>query len=337
MEIGGIAIEPGRVFVVAEIGNNHEGDLGAAREMVAAAAECGVDAVKFQTFRTELFQSPDDPARLARLRSFELTPAQFQDLHEHTRARGLRFLSTPLDLESADFLEPLVDAYKIASGDNDFVALLDRVARSGKPVVVSTGMSDLVTVQAAQARLEAVWARRGGRGELAVLHCLSSYPAPLEQVNLAAIPFLAQQLGCAVGYSDHTLGVEACRLAVAAGALIVEKHFTLDKQRSSFRDHQLSADPAEMKTLVQEVRRVADLLGPRQKVVQPCEEATIPVARRSLRAAADLPAGHRLRATDLVCLRPFRGLPPGQESRLLGRALKRGRTRGEAILPEDVE
>src|SRR5207244_6909442 len=143
--------------------------------------------------------------------------------------------------------------------------------------------------------------------QLAILHCVSSYPVPPDQANLAAIPFLASQLGCTVGYSDHTTGVEACLIAVALGAQIIEKHFTLDKHYSDFRDHQLSADPPEMKRLVDGIAHVTLLLGRPEKRIQPSEVATAQAARRSIAAAADLPAGHRLRLEDLLWIRPAAG------------------------------
>ncbi len=244
-----------RVLVVAEIGNNHEGNYQLAAEMVRQAARSGVGAVKFQTMRAAHFVRRADSARFERLKRFELSGTQFASLSELAHELGLLFISTPFYLEAAGFLEPLVDAYKIASGDNDFFPLLDRVAHTGKPVIVSTGVSDLAQIAAAVGSLRAQWHAQSRTGELGLLHCVSSYPTPPEQANLRSIPFLAERFDCTIGYSDHTLGTEAAVLAVAAGARIVEKHFTLDKHHSDFRDHQLSADPAEMEMLVKRIRR----------------------------------------------------------------------------------
>lgn len=328
MRIGGF--ETGaRVLIVAEIGNNHEGDFGAAQELVREAAACGAGAVKLQTYRTPLFVRPVDRERYERMSRFELPPEQVEELAGLARSLGLLFLSTPLDLESAALLEPLVDAYKIASGDNDFLALLEAVAATGKPAILSTGLSDLAQVERATQLFR-------GR-ELAVLHCTSAYPAPPEEANLAAIRLLAERLGCTVGYSDHTLGVEACAAAVAVGARILEKHFTLDKERSSFRDHRLSADPPELRELVTRVRRVETLLGKPEKAVQPSEEGLAVAARRSIVAAADLPAGHTVGPEDLTWLRPADGLRPGDEGLLLGRRLRRAVSLGETLLPADVD
>ncbi|MDX6650821.1 MAG: hypothetical protein QOJ97_2772 [Solirubrobacteraceae bacterium] len=321
-----------RVVVVAEIGNNHEGDPDVARELVRRAAEAGAHGVKLQTFHTPRFVRPRDEARFAQLSGYELAPAVVEELAELARSLGLAFLSTPLDLASADLLAPLVDAYKIASGDNDFLPLLERVGASGKPVIVSTGLVDL---EGARAARDAV--ARAGAPDVAVLHAVTAYPPPAEEVNLRAISVLTEQLGGTVGYSDHTLGADACLVAVALGARILEKHFTLDHEHSDFRDHRLSAEPEELRDLVARVAGVDAMLGSGEKVVQPAESSIAAAVRRSIAAARDLPAGHRLELSDLAWLRPRDGLAPGEEDRLLGRTLRREVPAGESILEEDVE
>jgi N,N'-diacetyllegionaminate synthase len=322
-----------KILIVAEIGNNHEGNFDVACRMVEAAADAGVDAVKFQTFQTRLFTSNADPARVERLTRFELTQDQFRALEQLARTRGLIFFSTPLDLVSARFLQPLVDVFKVASGDNDFLPLIQQLAATGKPLIISTGLADLAHLE----RVAAFAREHGADGHLAFLHCVCAYPAPPGDVNLRAIPMLAERLGCPIGWSDHTLGPEACLAAAAIGARILEKHFTLDKNFSAFRDHQLSADPAEMKYIVEGVRKVEALLGTPDKRVQPSEEANLKAARRSIAAAAALPRGHVLGADDLIWVRPAVGLPPGQEQRLLARTLARDIAAGEAITEKDVD
>jgi len=322
-----------RILIVAEIGNNHEGSFEVACRMVEAAADAGVDAVKFQTFQTKLFTSNADPARFERLARFELSQDNFVALARLARTRGLIFFSTPLDLVSARFLEPLVDVFKIASGDNDFLPLIAQVCATGKPVIISTGLADLAHVR----RIAAFARDAGAGGRLAFLHCVCAYPAPPAEVHLRAIPVMERELDCPVGWSDHTLGPEACLAAAAVGARILEKHFTLDKNFSAFRDHQLSADPAEMRQIVDGVRRVEVLLGSPEKRVQPSEEPNLRAARRSIAAVADLPRGHRLRPEDLIWVRPAIGLPPGEEQRLLARALTRDVAAGEAITERDVD
>jgi len=327
----------GKVLVVAEIGNNHEGNFEVARELVRRAAECGVGAVKFQTFKTEYFVSKSDVDRFNRLKSFELSYPQFEELSRQARSLGLLFISTPLDVASAEFLNRIVDAYKIASGDNNFYPLIESACKTGKPLIVSSGLSDLAQLTKTKRFVADQWRQREINQELAILHCVSSYPVPPEQANLAAIPFLARELGGVIGYSDHTIGIDACRIAVALGAQIIEKHFTLDKLYSDFRDHQLSADPPEMKRLVEQVRDVRSMLGKPEKEIQPCEAALQGLIRRSIVAAADFSAGHRLGSSDLIWLRPENGLPPGDEAQVVGRRLSRALAFGEPIRLNDLE
>jgi N,N'-diacetyllegionaminate synthase len=325
------------VLVVAEIGNNHEGNFDLAAEMIRQAAGCGVRAVKFQTVRAAQLVRRAETDRFARLTRFELSQRQFAELSELAHELGLLFISTPLSLEAATFLEPMVDAYKIASGDNDFFPLLEKIASTGKPVVVSTGVSDVSQVDATVRFLRGQWESQRKSGDLALLHCVSSYPTPPHEANLASIPFLAEEFGCTVGYSDHTLGTQAAVLAVAAGARIIEKHFTLDKHQSDFRDHQLSADPAEMAELINRVIEVDLLLGTPGKTIQPCEAASQTAIRRSIVAARDLKAGTTIAAADLKWIRPGDGLRPGNEALLLGRRLKRDLRENEAFSLGDVE
>lgn len=336
VQIGSIDLDA-KICVVAEIGNNHEGHFDLAAELVRQAAACGADAVKFQTYRTERFVNAADRARFDRLKSFELTPGQFGQLAELAHSLGIAFLSTPLDLESARFLSGIVDAFKIASGDNTFDPLLRAVARTDKAVVLSSGLCDLGQIAASKRVIEREWEAAGIQRELAVLHCVTSYPAPPQEANLAAIPLLARELGCTIGYSDHTLGLTACLTAVALGARIIEKHFTLDKQQSTFRDHQLSADPADLRALVQGVAEVNMLLGRSRKALQDSEVPLLPLVRRSIVAAADLEPGHEITWGDLMWTRPAGGLPPGDESRLLGRVVRRRVPFGERILPADID
>ncbi len=308
------------VFVVAEIGNNHEGDFGRAKDMVQRAVDSGVDAVKFQTFKTEWFTSPTDPARIKRLKGFELTYDQFAELAELTKSLGAMFMSTPFELESARFLRTICDALKIASGDNDYWDLVRACAETELPLIVSSGMSTLEETRKLVGFLREV---RPKSTSFALLHCVSAYPAPPEQANLRAIPLLARELGCEVGYSDHTLGIETCTAAVALGARVIEKHFTLSHTLSDFRDHQLSADPAEMTELVKRIRRVEPLLGEGVKALQPGEVEVARAARRSAAASRDLKQGHVLTKEDLVFLRPGTGIRPGEEGSLLGKKLAR--------------
>lgn len=310
------------VLVVAEIGNNHEGDVALAEELVGLAAGAGAQAVKFQTIVPERLVGPDQPQRLQQLRRFALSEEHHRRLARAAQAAGVLFLSTPFDIGSVAMLEPLVPAFKIASGDNDFVPLLEAVAATGKPVLLSTGMADLAGVAASMGVIRRAWRESDADPGLVLLHCVSAYPAPANEANLRAIPALAA-LGETVGYSDHTIGVAAAPLAVALGARVIEKHFTIAHDHSDFRDHKLSANPAEMRELVERVREANALLGDGVKRVMPAETDTARAARRSIVASRGLAAGHVVAWDDLAWLRPAGGLAPGREGTILGRRLRR--------------
>lgn len=331
MKIGAIDLSS-EVLVIAEIGNNHEGDFGLATEMVHAAAAAGAQAVKFQTIQPERLVSATQAARIEQLGRYAFNRDQFAELAGIARAAGAMFLSTPFTPDVVPWLDPLVPAFKIASGDNNFTQLLAAVAATGKPILLSTGMTDLAAINQACKIIGNV----ASAGEIALLHCVSAYPTPPEQANLRAIATLARETGKVVGYSDHTLGVDAAVLSVALGARIIEKHFTLSKTQSDFRDHALSADPAEMAELVRQVRLAQTLLGTGEKILQDGEMPTAAAARRSIVARATLPAGHLLADADLDWLRPGGGLAPGQESLILGRRLTQPVARGEMIKPDMV-
>lgn len=323
-----------KVLVIAEIGNNHEGSYSLAEEMVGRAAEAGADAVKFQTFRTEHYVSASDEARFARLRKFELKPADFERLAAVARRAGALFISTPFDLFSVDVLEPLVDAYKISSSDNSFYPLMEKVARTRKPTLFSCGLAGLDEVVHSAAFFRRIWRETGHAGELAALHCVSAYPVPPEDANILSVRALRKALADTVGYSDHTLGIEAALMAVTLGAEIVEKHFTLDKNYSDFRDHQISADPAELRRLVEGIARVRTYLGRPGKEVGKSEQGGLTAFRRSIIAARDLAEGEVLTLEKLTWVRPAGGLPPGKEGLLLGRSARRAVKAGERLLPE---
>ena len=336
MRIGAIETDD-RIVVVAEIGNNHEGNPERARELVRRAAECGVDAVKVQTFRTEHFVGRHDSERFARLKSFELAIGAFAGMALEGRGLELAFIATPLDIESATALEPIVDAYKIASGDITFAPLLVTVARTGRPVLISSGASMPEEVVQAADVIRREWRSRGVRQMLGVLQCVSSYPAPAEEANLGAIRALAESCGATPGYSDHVLGNDAAVAAAAAGARIIEKHFTLDKRFSEFRDHNLSADPGEMRELVARVRSTERMLGTGRKLVQPSEAGMRQAIRRSVVMARDCRSGQTLTGDDLTWVRPGGGLAPGSEDALLGKRLRRDIRAGERLTAADVE
>ncbi|MDO8599759.1 MAG: N-acetylneuraminate synthase family protein [bacterium] len=326
-----------RILVVAEIGNNHEGSVTAAEELVGRAAEAGADVVKFQTIVPERLVASSETQRREQLRRLCLTYDDFRRLAAVAMREGIAFLSTPFDLESVAFLDPLVSAFKIASGDHTCPPLLRAVAATGKPIMCSTGFGSLESIAAAKQCIEAEWEVRGLRSEIAFLHCVASYPVSPEQANLRAIATLAAAFpSCTIGYSDHVTGVDAAVAAAAIGARIIEKHFTLDHHTSDFRDHQLSADPEELRELVARVRAVEEMRGTGEKILQPGEHAIARASQRSLAAARDLPEGHVITSSDLTVLRPACGIPASAFDVVVGQRLTRRVGAGEVLMTEMV-
>jgi len=311
-----------KVFVIAEVGNNHEGDFGLAKELIHLARNAGADAVKFQTIKPERLVSVTETARIQRLSSFAFSGDQFRELAAEAKRAGIHFMSTPFDLDAVDLLAPLVPAFKIASGDNDFLPLLDKVARTGKPIVMSAGMATRDEIALRAGFIKSVWAETGKPGDLCLLHCVVSYPASPDQANLGAIRALAGP-DWTVGYSDHTIGIDAAVLAVGLGARVIEKHFTISKTHSDFRDHSLSADPGDLAEMIKRIRAAEILLGSGVPGPMPEEQSNLTAARRQIVAARDLAAGTVLAPADFSWVRPrdADGMKPGEEAKLIGKTL----------------
>ena len=327
MKIGKIDTDK-KVFIIAEIGNNHEGNFKLAKKMINEAAVAGVDAVKFQTFIPEKFVSSVDRSRLDKLKSFQLSYDQFKELSLIAKKKGLIFFSTPLDIESAKFLNTIQPIFKIASGDNNFYPLIETVLAFKKPLIISTGASDISNIKKLYNRIY----KNFSKINLAFLHCVSSYPVPNEEVSLASIFYLKKKFPrVVIGYSDHTLGIDAAVWSVIAGARIVEKHFTLDKNYSDFRDHQLSADLGEMNLLVKKIRQAEKMLGKQEKKLSPCEKEMNIMGRRSIAVNRDILKGTKLQKSDFIFLRPGKGFSPDEGNKLLGKKIIRNLKKYEII------
>lgn len=342
-----------RVFVIAEAGVNHNGSVDMALALVEAAAQSGADAVKFQTFRADevasrtagkagyqVRSSGSRESQLEMLRRLELSHEAHRILSDRCRERGLVFLSTPFDLDSARFLaEKLyVSRIKIPSGEITNGPLLLGIATLGKSVILSTGMSTLDEVELALgvlaygylegnapptgASFRAAFASPQGRAVLnakvSLLHCTTEYPAPFDQVNLRAMDTLASAFGLPVGLSDHTMGTAVAIAAAARGATIIEKHFTLDRSLPG-PDHMASLEPEELDGLVASIRQVEQALGSPEKQPTPAELPNLPIARRSLVAAVPVGRGEPWSEANLACKRPGTGLSPMRYWDLLGR------------------
>jgi len=319
------------VLVVAEVGNNHEGSYSLAEEMIGLISEAGANAVKFQTFITESYISRKDKDRFDRLKSFELTFNEFEKLSKLAKNSGLIFLSTPFDIESANFLNTIVPAFKIASGDNTFFPLIETIASFAKPIILSTGMITIDQIKNILLFITKIWEKFQINEQICVLHCTAAYPTPLEEVNLSVIQSLQKKLNCTVGYSDHTIGIDAAALSVAFGARVVEKHFTIDKNYSDFHDHKLSADPKDLKNLVEKINLIEKLIGTSEKNIQTSEKKNINAVRRSIVAKNDLPSGKTIQWDDLMWVRPGDGLPPGKENLIIGKVVSDAIKSGEKI------
>lgn len=313
-----------RPLLIAEIGNNHEGDPVRAAELVDAAVAAGADAVKVQIIDPPRLVNRSQTARIAQLGRYALGRDVFMELAARTRRGGALFMASVFDCESLSAWAPDLDAIKIASGDLDLDPMLAIAAGSGRPTILSTGMATLPEIlRAVDVHEAALPAGRAAADALALLHCTSLYPTPWEAANLRAIPMLAAATGLVTGYSDHTLGTEAVAVALALGARVIEKHFTLDKAQSDFRDHALSADPPEFARIAQLVRGFEDMAGTGRRALPLPDAATRAAARRSIVARRDLVAGAVLTMDDLDYVRPEGGLPPGQAAALVGRRLRR--------------
>jgi N,N'-diacetyllegionaminate synthase len=328
VQIGNKLIGPAQpVFVIAEAGVNHNGDLKMARALIDVAVEAGADAVKFQTFQADRLVTPNAPkaeyqlqttgeaeSQLEMLRRLELSPNAHRELQSYCYERGILFLSTPFDQEAVDLLDGLgVPAFKISSGDLTNSPLLEYVASKGKPVILSTGMSELSELIEAVSVLNTA-----GCENPVLLHCVSNYPAQPSEVNLRAMLTMRSAFDVPVGFSDHTEGIDVALAAVALGACVIEKHFTLDRTLTG-PDHRASLEPAELRELVRSIRRVETALGSGRKMPSASEVETAKVARRSLVAAHDIPAGATLEREMVVLRRPGTGMSPAMLETLRGR------------------
>jgi N-acetylneuraminate synthase len=331
-----------RVFVIAEAGVNYNGDLDLARQLVDAAAAAGADAIKFQSFRAETLASRSAPkanyqiaatggdeSQFEMLKRLELSDEAHRILMAYCAKRSILFLSTPFDEERADFLQSLgMPAFKIPSGEITNLPFLAHVAAKKKPILLSTGMSDLTEVGQA---VEII--RRAGGDELALLHCLTNYPADPSEANLRAMKTMADAFSLPVGYSDHTPGIEVALAAVALGARIIEKHFTASRVLPG-PDHAASLEPLELKALVQGVRTVESALGNGIKRSMPSEEGNRRVARKSLVASRDISAGAVIGDDDIAVLRPGTGVSPAHRDQVIGKKARTTILRGIPITLE---
>jgi len=330
-----------KTLIIAEAGVNHNGDLVLARQLIDVAAEAGADMVKFQTFSADRLVTPhaskaDYQAKTtdagesqhAMIRRLELTRDMHEALIAHCKSRGIQFFSTGFDQESIDMLVELgLDRFKIPSGEITNLPYLRHVARYGKHVILSTGMATLGEIEWA---LDVLQQAGTSRERITVLHCNTEYPTPMSDVNLRAMLAMRDAFGVAVGYSDHTSGIEVAIAAVALGATVIEKHFTLDRKLPG-PDHKASLEPDELKAMITAIRNIEQALGDGIKRPSASEMKNKPIARKSLVAACAIRAGDAFSEANLVVKRPGTGLSPMRWDEVLGRRAPRDFARDELI------
>ena len=329
------------VFIIAEAGVNHNGSVELAKQLIDVAVDAGADAVKFQTFKSEhlvakgakkaAYQQESTDAlesQFEMIKRLELDVATHHILMEHAQSKGIMFLSTPFDLESIDLLHDLgLEIFKIPSGEITNLPYLRKIGSLGKSVILSTGMANLGEVEEA---LDVLMKAGTPRKKITVLHANTMYPTPMRDVNLRAMVTLGKSFDVAYGYSDHTLGIEVDIAAVALGAVVIEKHFTLDKTMQG-PDHQASLEPHELKAMVQSIRNIEEALGSCIKQPSPSELPNKEVARKSIVAAKEIRQGERLSEENLTVKRPATGLSPMRWDEVMGQVATRDYKMDERI------
>ena len=320
------------VLIIAEAGVNHNGSTEIAKQLIDAAAVAGVDYVKFQTFKAEKLVTKDakqaeyqqrnaaDDSQYAMLKKLELSEAQHEELIAYCQKKGVKFLSTAFDMESVEYLHSLkLGLWKIPSGEITNYPYLKAIAQYGEPVILSTGMCEMEDVRNA---VDVLCKHGLKKEQITVLHCNTEYPTPMQDVNLKAVQEIKNANDVKVGYSDHTQGIEVPIAAVAMGADVIEKHFTLDKALPG-PDHKASLEPNELKAMVDAIRNIEQALGDGKKHVSESESKNIAIARKSIIAARDIKKGETLTEENLCVKRPGNGISPMRWEEVIGTCAKR--------------
>ena len=330
-----------KCFIIAEAGVNHNGEINKAFELIDAALEAKVDAVKFQTFQADALVNKS--AQMAEyqmnnlgysdsqhqmLKELELPVSALYELKEYAEKKGLLWFSTAFDTQSIDFLQEMdIAVWKIPSGEITNLPYLQKIAKIDKPIILSTGMANLAEIEAA---LQIFLDAGRQRNEICILHCNTEYPTPWHDVNLRAMPVLGSTFGTEFGYSDHTNGVEVPIAAVAMGAKVIEKHFTLDKNLPG-PDHKASLEPQELKLMVESIRNIEEALGGTVKQPSPSELKNKSIARKSIVASCDIKAGDTLIEEVVTTMRPGDGISPMHWHDIIGKTASRDYIAGDKI------
>ncbi len=338
-----------KVIIIAEAGVNHNGDIETAKKLIDAAAQANADYVKFQTFKTENLVSLTakkadyqqknmndvvSNTQFEMLKKLELSIEQHHELIEYCKLKKIQFLSTAFDLESIDLLNSLgIDLFKIPSGEITNLPYLKKIGALNKKVIVSTGMCVMSEIQDA---IDVLIKSGTPKEKITVLHCTTDYPTAMEDVNLNAMLTIQKKLNVPIGYSDHTLGIEVPIAAVAMGATIIEKHFTLDKTLPG-PDHKASLEPEELKLMVESIRNIEKALGSIEKKPSETEKKNILVARKSIHINKTINEGDKITEDDLICLRPGDGISPMELENIVGKNVTTNLVVGDKLKWEDLK
>ena len=318
-----------KIKIIAEAGVNHNGDLNTALEMIKVAANCGVDYIKFQTFISEevvtsyakkadyqILNTDSSKSQYDMLKKLELSQDEFLKLFKTAKEYNIKMISTAFDEKSAQFINELgVDLHKIPSGEITNYFLLKTISKFGKPIILSTGMSNINEIESAVDTIKSYYPKPL---DISLLHCTSEYPAPIEEVNLKAMLTLKDHFKTSVGYSDHTEGIDVPVFAVAIGASIIEKHFTLDKEMNG-PDHRASINPLELKNLVKIIRKFEKAYGKGEKKIQDSEKENIHIVRRSIVAKKNILKGQKFSIENICAKRPGDGISPMEFQTVIGK------------------
>jgi N,N'-diacetyllegionaminate synthase len=330
-----------KTFIIAEAGVNHNGSIDIAKKMIEVAKECGADAIKFQTFKAENIISKFAPkaeyqkkttekneSQLEMVKKLELSFEDFVELKKYCDEIGIMFMSTPFDFESIKFLNNLgMEIFKIPSGEITNILYLERIGKLNKKIILSTGMADLGEIEDA---LDVLIQSGTHRENITVLHCNTEYPTPFEDVNLLAMLTIKEAFKVNVGYSDHTPGIEVPIAAVALGASVIEKHFTLDKNLPG-PDHKASLEPDELKTMITAIRNIEKALGNGIKKPSPSELKNRPIARKSIVAKKKIRKGEVFTEENITVKRPGTGITPMRWYEFIGKVAERDYEEDELI------
>lgn len=310
-------------FIVAEAGNNHEGNFLNAIKLINSASKAGADAIKFQTFKAHLFLDKNHP-KYDMYKSFELTEEEFEKLSIHSRDKNIEFFSTPLDIPSAIFLNSIQKRFKIASGDINFYPLISKVASFKKKIIISTGASELSEIKHAVKIIKSKWKGEFSEKNLSILHCISEYPAEINNINLNTINFLKETFpNQTIGFSDHTIGFEASIYAKFSGAKIIEKHFTLDNNFSNFRDHKLSLNPKNLSLFVKKIKEADKIYGDKKKIIQKNEKKNLKSLRRKIYIMSDIKKSKKIKRDHILHIRSSLGIYSNFQKKIVGKKTKK--------------